>query len=52
MVLTLLYNQIKYFKIIFVQFNHTFFKKYMINGNIKSYNRSRVETIDPICHLK
>ena len=52
MVLTLLCNQIKVFKTIFVHFNHTFSKNYMINGNIRSYNRSRVETIDPIRHLK
>ena len=25
---------------------------YMINGNIMSYKRSRVEIIDLICHLK
>ena len=50
--LTLLYNQIKDFKTIFVHFNHKFSKNYMINGNIRSYKRSRVEIIDLICHLK
>ena len=30
--LTLLYNQIKDFKTIFVHFNHKFSKNYMING--------------------